>query len=65
MTIQKALEKVKSVCFSYSHELEKDADAVRSSSEETAKALEYEAQQLIKASNIVTEYILNSIDDGK
>ena len=65
MTTQEALDKVKSICFSYSHELQKDADAVRSSSEETAKALEYEAQQLVKASHIITEYISDSIDDGK
>ena len=65
MTIQKALDKVKSICFSHSHELQKEADAVKNSSKETAKALEYESQQLAKASRIITEYISNSIDDGK
>ena len=65
MTIQEALNKVKSICFSHLHELQKEADAVKNTSKETAKALEYESQQLSKAMHILTKYVSDLIDDGK
>ena len=65
MTTQKALDKVKSVCFSHLQELQKEADAVKGESEETAKALEWEVHELSEATYLIMEFVSSSTDDGK
>ena len=65
MTTQEALDKVKSVCFSHLQELQKEADAVKGASEETAKALEWEVHELSEATHLIMEFVSNSINDGK
>ena len=65
MTAQEALDKVKSVCFSHLQELQKEADAVKEMSEETAKALEWEIHELSEAIYLIMESVSSSINDGK
>jgi hypothetical protein len=65
MTTQEALDKVKSICFSHLQELQKEADAIKSESEETAKALEWEIRELSEATYLIMESVSGSIDDGK
>jgi len=65
MTIQEALNKVKPICFIHIQELQRESDALKNVSKETAVALGHEVQQLSKAMRILTEYVSNFIDDGK
>ena len=65
MTTQEALNKVKAICFSHLHELQKEASKVKDTSEETIKALEWEIHELSKAMHILTEYVSNLIGDDK
>ena len=65
MTTQEALNKVKAICFSHLHELQKEASKVKDTSEETTKALEGEVHELSKAMHILTKYVSDLIDDGK
>ena len=63
MTINEAINKVQDVCMSYALDLEKESREVKD--EDTAKAMDEESKQLIKATRKLKEFISNSIDDGK
>ena len=63
MTINEAINKVQDVCMSYALVLEKESKEVKD--EATAKAMDEESKQLIKATRKLREFISNSIDDGK
>ena len=63
MTINEAINKVQDVCMSYALDLEKESKGVKD--EATAKAMDEESKQLIKATRKLREFISNSIDDGK
>lgn len=63
MTINEAINKVQDVCMSYALDLEKESREVKD--EDTAKAMDEESKQLIKATRKLREFISNSIDDGK
>ncbi len=63
MTISEAINKVQDVCMSYALDLEKESREVKD--EDTAKAMDEESKQLIKATRKLREFISNSIDDGK
>ena len=63
MTINEAINKVQDVCMSYALDLEKESREVKD--EATAKAMDEESKQLIKATRKLREFISNSIDDGK
>ena len=63
MTINEAINKVQDVCMSYALDLEKESKEVKD--EATAKAMNEESKQLIKATRKLREFISNSIDDGK
>ena len=63
MTINEAINKVQDVCMSYALDLEKESKEVKD--EATAKAMDEESKQLIKATRKLKEFISNSIDDGK
>ena len=63
MTINEAINKVQDVCMSYALDLEKESKEVKD--EDTAKAMDEESKQLIKATRKLREFISNSIDDGK
>lgn len=65
MTIQKALDKVTNICFSHLLELQREEEAIKENDKLSATALAEEQQQLSKAVNIVSEFVLNSFDDGK
>ena len=63
MTINEAINKVQDVCMYYALDLEKESKEVKD--EATAKAMDEESKQLIKATRKLREFISNSIDDGK
>ena len=63
MTINESINKVQDVCMSYALDLEKESKEVKD--EATAKAMDEESKQLIKATRKLREFISNSIDDGK
>ena len=63
MTINEAINKVQDVCMSYALDLEKESREVKD--EDTAKAMDEESKQLIKATRKLREFISNSNDDGK
>ena len=63
MTINEAINKVQDVCMSYALDFEKESKEVKD--EATAKAMDEESKQLIKATRKLREFISNSIDDGK
>ena len=63
MTINEAINKVQDVCMSYALDLEKESKEIKD--EATAKAMDEESKQLIKATRKLKEFISNSIDDGK
>ena len=63
MTINEAINKVQDVCMSYALDLEKESKEVKD--EATAKAMDEESKQLIKATRKLREFISNSINDGK
>ncbi len=63
MTISEAINKVQDVCMSYALDLEKESKEVKD--EATAKSMDEESKQLIKATRKLREFISNSIDDGK
>ena len=63
MTISESINKVQDVCMSYALDLEKESKEVKD--EATAKAMDEESKQLIKATRKLREFISNSIDDGK
>ena len=63
MTINEAINKVQDVCMSYALDLEKESKEIKD--EATAKAMDEESKQLIKATRKLREFISNSIDDGK
>ena len=63
MTINEAINKVQDVCMSYALDLEKESREVKD--EDTAKAMDEESKQLIKATRKLRDFILDSIDDGK
>ena len=63
MTINEAINKVQDVCMSYALDLEKESKEVKD--EATAKAMDEESKQLIKATRKLREFVSNSIDDGK
>jgi hypothetical protein len=63
MTINEAINKVQDVCMSYALDLEKESKEVKD--EATAKSMDEESKQLIKATRKLREFISNSIDDGK
>ena len=63
MTINEAINKVQDVCMSYALDLEKESKELKD--EATAKAMDEESKQLIKATRKLREFISNSIDDGK
>ena len=63
MTINEAIDKVQNVCMSYAFDLDKESKEVED--EATAKALDEESKQLIKATRKLRDFILDCIDDGK
>ena len=63
MTINESINKVQDVCMSYALDLEKESKEVKD--EATAKSMDEESKQLIKATRKLREFISNSIDDGK
>ena len=63
MTINEAINKVQDVCMSYALDLEKQKK--QKNHEATAKAMDEESKQLIKATRKLRQFILDSIDDGK
>jgi hypothetical protein len=63
MTTKESLDKVKSVCFSHLQELQKEADAVKGASKETAKALEWEIHELSEATHFVIKCVNDFIKD--
>ena len=63
MTINQPINKIQDVCMSYALDLEKESREVKD--EDTAKAMDEESKQLIKATRKLREFISNSIDDGK
>lgn len=65
MTIQEAINKVTSVCFSHLQDLNKEEQAIKDKEKFTADALKEEQEQLSKALNIVRETVSNLVDDGK
>ena len=63
MTINEAINKVQDVCMSYALDLEKESREVKD--EDTAKAMDEESKQLIKATRKLREFVSDFIDDGK
>ena len=63
MTINESINKVQDVCMSYALDLVKESKEVKD--EATAKEMNEESKQLIKATRKLREFVLNSIDDGK
>jgi len=65
MTTQEALNKITSVCFSHLQNLKKEEESAKDRDKLTAKILSEEQAQLSKALHIISEYMKNSVDDGK
>ena len=63
MTISESINKVQDVCMSYALDLVIESKEVKD--EATAKAMNEESKQLIKAARKLREFVSNSIDDGK
>ena len=63
MTTKAALRKIKGICFSHLHELEKEAKD--NPSEEAKKALEWEIHELSKAIHIIVKCVTSSIEENE
>lgn len=63
MTINEAINKVQNVCMSYALDLEKESKEVKD--EATAKSMDKESKELIKATRKLRQFILDCTDDGK
>ena len=61
MTIEEALSKIKAICFSHLHELQKETE--RNPNEETRKALEWEIYDLSKAIHLIIKCVTDSIEE--
>ena len=61
MTTKAALRKVKGICFSHLHELQKETED--NPNEETKKALEWEIYDLSKAVHLIIKCVTDSIEE--
>lgn len=61
MTTKAALRKVKGICFSHLHELQKETED--NPNEETKKALEWEIYELSKAIHLIIKCVTDSIEE--
>ena len=67
MTLNEAKDKIKGVCFSHLHDLNKEVEALTEEPEDnpTKKALKLEIKELSEAAHILMQHFSNSVDDGK
>ena len=61
MTIEEALIKIKAICFSHLHELQKETKS--NPNEETKKALEWEIHELSKAIHLIIKCVTDSTEE--